>query len=300
LRSADIEYQSTKPIRCTECGRPMAMSTADRLYTTGGLENVRLMDISVLSCPENHESLHIPDLDSLHARISESIVLKPTALSGAELRFLRKRLRMTARAFAKPMGVTEVHISRWETGASPLSATADRLARLLFVQVSREQGLCKTMFRLLDLLSEITRSQTSDAYEHRLRLMRVDLPTDRPVFEWRIERGERVEVALPIASPPEQDWGKLRAAVLSTDRLVSRELELLQLAAKSWGEVAEKRGLYAESNAGQLGRIEEHVKRFLSSSMAPLLHIGTTPAEKPQERSVERSDESAARGPVRQ
>jgi transcriptional regulator with XRE-family HTH domain len=54
-------------------------------------------------------------------------------LAPVEIRFLRKHIGLSAADFAQRMGVARETVSRWETGANPMGAVADRLLRLLVV-----------------------------------------------------------------------------------------------------------------------------------------------------------------------
>lgn len=64
--------------------------------------------------------------------IAESILLKPTSLNGAEIRFLRKNLYLKINEFAQLLGVDRVTVSRWENEHEKPSRSADRLVRLTY------------------------------------------------------------------------------------------------------------------------------------------------------------------------
>jgi putative zinc finger/helix-turn-helix YgiT family protein len=64
--------------------------------------------------------------------ICESVLLKPTILSGAEIKFLRKNLSLKINEFAQLLGVDRVTVSRWENGHEKPSRSADRLLRLTY------------------------------------------------------------------------------------------------------------------------------------------------------------------------
>ena len=52
-------------------------------------------------------------------------------LAHPEIRFLRKHIGLSGAEFAQRMGGARETVSRWETGANPMGATADRLLRFL-------------------------------------------------------------------------------------------------------------------------------------------------------------------------
>jgi DNA-binding transcriptional regulator YiaG len=64
--------------------------------------------------------------------IAESILLKPTNLSGGEIRFLRKNLALKINEFSQLLGVDRVTVSRWENDHEKPSKSADRLVRLTY------------------------------------------------------------------------------------------------------------------------------------------------------------------------
>jgi putative zinc finger/helix-turn-helix YgiT family protein len=64
--------------------------------------------------------------------IGESILLKPTNLNGAEIRFLRKNLRLKINEFSQLLGVDRVTVSRWENGHERLPRSTDRHIRLTY------------------------------------------------------------------------------------------------------------------------------------------------------------------------
>ncbi len=60
-----------------------------------------------------------------------ALITKPYKLEGQDIRFLRKFLGLSSEAFAALLDVDKSHLSRVENGATPVSATADRLVRLV-------------------------------------------------------------------------------------------------------------------------------------------------------------------------
>lgn len=104
-------------------------------YRECGLRNVVLMGIEVRRCPEcgNYE-VSIPRVEELHRLIAKTLIEKTTRFTGAEIRFLRKSLGLSAADFARRMGVTVETVSRWENNAVPIGTQADRLLRLLVAQ----------------------------------------------------------------------------------------------------------------------------------------------------------------------
>ena len=108
-------------------------------YDLSGLSNVRLVGITVYTCPRcGVTSPVIPRIEELHQVIARALVRKPSMLSGEEIRFLRKHAGFPAKKFAALLGVAPEHLSRVENGhRESLSASADRLVRAI---ATTEQG----------------------------------------------------------------------------------------------------------------------------------------------------------------
>jgi putative zinc finger/helix-turn-helix YgiT family protein len=103
-------------------------------YTESGLSNVTLLNVDTRSCPECGErEVVIPKITKLHELIARALIQDASPLTPEEVRFLRKWLGYSSADFALYMGVRPETVSRWENPAAayPLSATADRLLRLL-------------------------------------------------------------------------------------------------------------------------------------------------------------------------
>lgn len=121
--------------RCLECGRTLNRKTNQRYrYVESGLKNVWLDGVVVHHCRHCHEQYsEIPNVNRIHDLIALAITEKRFALVGAELRFLRKHMRMKAKELAAVLGVTTTTISRWETGAERVGSSNDRLMRCLYM-----------------------------------------------------------------------------------------------------------------------------------------------------------------------
>jgi putative zinc finger/helix-turn-helix YgiT family protein len=122
-------------MKCRECAAPVTVErNAVRRYEMGGLPHVELHGIEVTRCGAcGAESIAIPRLGQLHTVLAEAFVKQPRMLAPTEIKFLRKHLGLSGADFAQRMGVARETVSRWETGAMPMGAVADRLLRLLVV-----------------------------------------------------------------------------------------------------------------------------------------------------------------------
>ena len=106
-------------------------------YVGAGLPNVYLVGVAYRVDRANGEqSADIPCLSGLLEAIAEALLRKQAPLTGDELRFFRKRLRMASKDFAQIIGVSSEQYSRVENGAT-LTPTVDRLVRLLYAVRSK-------------------------------------------------------------------------------------------------------------------------------------------------------------------
>jgi putative zinc finger/helix-turn-helix YgiT family protein len=129
--------------RCVSCSGLLQKRkhTKPYHYTESGLNNVFLEGVKVLYCSACDEELvELEDVPGLHAKIAEILLRKPFILTGPELRFLRKEMRMKAKDLAIVLGVTPTTVSRWETGDERLGVANDRLIRSLYFFWLVEQG----------------------------------------------------------------------------------------------------------------------------------------------------------------
>ena len=134
----------TKPqkvrLDCLECGGALRVTRKDYQFDESGLDNVILKNLEVLVCDRcKTETPRLPRLNDLMRTIALAIIAKPYGLEGQDVRFLRKFLGLTSEAFAAILTVDKSHLSRVENGATPVSATADRLVRL--IALGLEEGL---------------------------------------------------------------------------------------------------------------------------------------------------------------
>jgi putative transcriptional regulator len=107
-------------------------------FLESGLENVHLSNADIWRCNGcGEEIVSIPRSMELMKSIAESILLKPTSLSGAEIRFLRKNLAMKINEFSQLLGVDRVTVSRWENDHERPSKSAERLIRLTYAVEAR-------------------------------------------------------------------------------------------------------------------------------------------------------------------
>lgn len=108
------------PLHYTECG-------LDGVYLISGYELVK-------TPYEDGEGIAIKNLDALHRAIGIYLANQKKALSGKELRFLRKQMDRTQSQLGQVIGLSSQQVARWEKGESDISGPADVLVRALFIQ----------------------------------------------------------------------------------------------------------------------------------------------------------------------
>lgn len=100
-------------------------------YTESGLDNVIVQGVNFLTDDAGEQVVTIPNIDGLHRAIAAAIVMKPTNLTGKELRFLRTEMGLTQAELAAIVHREPLAMSRWERGEVELIDTnAETLIRL--------------------------------------------------------------------------------------------------------------------------------------------------------------------------
>src|SRR5579872_5437797 len=74
-------------------------------FVDSGLPNVYLVGIRYFVYEDGRTSAEIPAISQLMRLIARDLVEKPQALTGCEIRFLRKRLGKKQMDFAKELGL---------------------------------------------------------------------------------------------------------------------------------------------------------------------------------------------------
>ena len=116
--------------RCVECGEPQNLTLGTADYPESGLDNVQLLNVPIWICANGHEELEVPAVEELHNLLAQMIVRQPATLSGKDIRFLRRRLGLTARDFSAQMGWTPEWHSQLENGHAGTNRQSDLLMKL--------------------------------------------------------------------------------------------------------------------------------------------------------------------------
>jgi len=126
---------------CDACGAEMKILSGQTYrYAESGLDNVYLLNADLYVCEGCGEQLPILHrIEELHEAIARAIALKPSPLSGAEIRFLRKEIGLSARKWAALLHIDHTTLSRWENGAQERSQHNDLLIRHVYFRMLEEQ-----------------------------------------------------------------------------------------------------------------------------------------------------------------
>lgn len=128
-------------------------------FTDSGLSNVYLVGIKYFTCECGRVTTEIPAIKQLLQLIAKDLIEKPEALTGEEVRFLRKRLGKKAKDFAAEIGLQPETLSRIENGHVPVEQQTDKLIRADYI-LSTDSALVQEMRKaLLEVLKSWKQSQ---------------------------------------------------------------------------------------------------------------------------------------------
>jgi len=125
---------------CYECDAKMKETRGDYQYLESGLDNVTLKGVTIFVCPKGHRLPALSNIKELHDLIAQRLLTKPALLSGQEIKFLRKQMRLKATEFARLLGLTRQYVSRLENEAEPVGPQTDKLIRLAFIRKQEEES----------------------------------------------------------------------------------------------------------------------------------------------------------------
>jgi len=133
-------------MKCPECGEAELQGSRENWkYTESGLDGVTLVGVLVERCPKCGETMvSIPRMENLHRSLALELIKKP-ALTGKEIRFLRKHLGWSQAQLAERLAVAKETASRWETGAQEMSNSLAQLLRVLVFMGDKVQDYEKAV-----------------------------------------------------------------------------------------------------------------------------------------------------------
>ena len=135
----------------------------------------------------------IPDLEGLAAAVSVARAFLPVELTGAEVRFMRKVIGMSAKDFAEALKLDPASLSRWENNKQTLGGWAESQVRLATVAIlaQRMPSLKPDMEKLFRMVPR--KREEGEAW---------------PLFEMRLEPQRAADVRRAAG----ESWAALQAA----------------------------------------------------------------------------------------
>jgi len=113
-----------------------------------GLPNVVLLSGFKLHGEGDAQAVAYEDLDGLYAAIARAIAIGPTPLTGAELRFLRKRFGQSQDQLGALVGKTGQAVAKWEKGQLPVPVAEGTVVRLAWLARHSKGELAGVIARL--------------------------------------------------------------------------------------------------------------------------------------------------------
>jgi transcriptional regulator with XRE-family HTH domain len=139
-------------LECDHAARCEFLATDDKPYqfSESGLPNVYLVGVKYFICDCGEKFVEIPAIKQLFSLMARHTVMKREALTGAEIRFLRKRLGNKATEFAEKVKLTPETLSRVENDKQKIGKRSDNYIRIYYALASKDSVLLDTMKETLD------------------------------------------------------------------------------------------------------------------------------------------------------
>jgi transcriptional regulator with XRE-family HTH domain len=131
-------------------------------FVDSGLSNVYLVGIRYFVYPDGRVVPEIPAVKQLMQLIARDLIERESALSGDEIRFLRKRLGQKQVDFARAIGLEPETLSRAENDHQRLNESNDKLIRLYYALASDDANLAELRKELRSMMEEWHQTQYAD------------------------------------------------------------------------------------------------------------------------------------------
>ena len=151
-------------MKCYDCGGTTTVRSGEIYhYTESGLSNVYLENVEMIVCESCGVSTpRLRRVETLHAAIGRAIALQPVALSGEEVRFLRKQLGLKAREWAVLLRVDTATLSRWENDEQQIGPQSDSLIRLLYFRILEEKEGAFIVDRIAERIASVAHERNGE------------------------------------------------------------------------------------------------------------------------------------------
>lgn len=154
-------------MNCDRCNGPTLVERVSRYhYESCGLNNVYLLNIDVRSCPTCETKMpRIPRIIDLFARIGRVVALQNAPLRGADVRFLRKQLGLSASEWAKRCKIDAATLSRCEHDEQRLGPQSDLLMRYVYIRTLEEESAYRVPDAIVQKLAGLEKSAVAEEIE---------------------------------------------------------------------------------------------------------------------------------------
>jgi DNA-binding transcriptional regulator YiaG len=113
------------------------------------------------------------NMNKLMRIVLDALIRKPTALTGEELRYIRKYLEMTMAEFGTVFGISHVAVLKWEGKQNRISPALELCIRLYILNYLRAKD---REFRLF--YNELSLSQLSESPKGKIHILAIDATTE--------------------------------------------------------------------------------------------------------------------------
>jgi transcriptional regulator with XRE-family HTH domain len=155
-----MESLLSKDTHTAESAPRMSTNAHPYHFVGSGLLNVYLVGVQYeLDASTGMQAADIPCLPNLLEAIGKVLVEKRTALSPDEIRFLRKRLRFSSKAFAELVGLSSEQYSRIENASATVTPTVERVVRLLYAALAKPSPTASEEVAVTKWTAELNREE---------------------------------------------------------------------------------------------------------------------------------------------
>jgi DNA-binding transcriptional regulator YiaG len=146
---------------CNSASRQEFLATEAKPYhfVDSGMPNVYLVGVRYFRCECGQKYVEIPALKQLMSLIARHTVMKDQALSGTEIKFLRKRLGQKAADFAASVKLQPETLSRVENEKQVVGAKTDFYIRIYYALSSKDPILLDALKEALDKALSLRRTK---------------------------------------------------------------------------------------------------------------------------------------------
>ncbi len=105
------------------------------------------------------------DMYKLQISVLKHLIFKATPLTGSQLRFIRKFLKLSTTDFAKKLGVTHPTILSWEKEEAHINPTADMCVRIEILKLIQDEDFRKFITQITAEMLSIHKKEKEEPIE---------------------------------------------------------------------------------------------------------------------------------------